>query len=403
MNDTTPKRARSPGCYPRGKKPPGKKPQNKWWLVIDEPRESGGRRKRRWHKFAGTKRQAEAKRAKLLAAIEDGSYVEPSRETVGAYLERWLMHIESHVAKKTFERYAQIARTHLAPAFGSKKLSKLNAPEIDGAYARWQNQGRVRGVGGLSARSVLHHHRVLHKALAQALKWKLVTRNVADAAEPPSPTRHEIRALNETEAAQLLHFADGTRLAAPIYVLLTTGVRRGELLGLKWSDVDFDAAMLSVRRSVEQTKAGVGFKLPKSGNARAIELAKGTLNVLRKHRATQNADRLLFGAHYKNDDLIFAREDGTIWKPDTLSKAFEELVKRANIGHVRLHDLRHACASLLLKSGVHAKIVSERLGHSTVGITLDLYSHVLPGLQQAAADKLDHLLDNAISVGALGK
>lgn len=386
------KRPRAQGCYQRGKN------ARKWWIAVDQPRGTDGKRKRQWHKFDGTMRQAQAERTRLLHNIQTGLYIEPSKENIAAFLERWLQHIQGRVAKKTFERYSQIAKMHLTDAFGTIQLAKLSAADISAAYDRWQGTGaRARGKGGLSPQTIIHHHRVLRQALGQALKWGLVLRNVADAVEPPRRVRPEIRTLSEAEAAVLLGAAEGTRLVAPIYVLLTSGVRRGELLALRWSDLDTNSAMLSVRRSVELTGSGVGFKLPKSGQSRAITLAKGTLEALRKHRIAQNADRLMWGSAYKSLDLIFAREDGSVWNPDALSKAFEDLVKRTNIGHVRLHDLRHSCASLMLKSGVHAKVVSERLGHSTISITLDLYSHVLPGLQEAAADKLDAALGRAIA------
>jgi integrase len=175
--------------------------------------------------------------------------------------------------------------------------------------------------------------------------------------------------LNEAQLALLLKSAEGTRLVAPAYLAIVTGVRRGELVALRWVDLDAEAGTISVRRSIEQTSSGITTKTPKSGKSRSISLAAGTLEVLRKHRIAQSAERLKAGAAYQNLDLIFPREDGSTWEPESFGKAFSVVANGADIGHVRLHDLRHACASLMLKSGVHAKVVSERLGHSTISIT----------------------------------
>jgi integrase len=368
------------------------------WAIVFDLRGADGERRRKWHSFKGTKRQAQAELTRLLGEINKAEYIEPSKQTVIAFLEKWLTHIETHVAKKTFERYSEIANTHLATAFGTIPLSKLNASDIDAAYSQWLKWGRRNGQGGLSPQTIIHHHRVLRQALAQAVKWGLIVRNVADSVDPPRRARPEIRALDESQLAKLLKHAEGTRLVAPIYFAIVSGVRRGELVALQWSDLDAGLGTISVRRSIEQTKDGIATKPPKSGKSRSISLANGTLEVLRKHRVAQNAERLKAGGAYQGLDLIFPREDGSVWEPELFGKAFSAVAKDADVGHVRLHDLRHACASLMLKSGVHAKVVSERLGHSTISITLDTYSHVLPGLQEAAANKLDDLLKSARGV-----
>jgi integrase len=365
------------------------------WAIVFDLRGADGKRRRKWHSFRGTKRQAQAELTRLLGEINQAEYVEPSKQTVAAFLDKWLTHVEAHVARKTFERYGEIASTHLTTAFGTIQLSKLSAADIDATYSRWLKSGRRHGQGGLSPQTIIHHHRVLRQALSQAVKWGLIARNVADSVDPPRRVRPEIRALDESQLAKLLKHAEGTRLVAPIYFAIVSGVRRGELVALQWSDLNVEAGTISVRRSTEQTKDGIATKTPKSGKSRSISLARETLEVLRKHRVAQNTERLRAGDSYQNIDLIFPREDGSAWEPELFGKAFSVVAKGAAIGHVRLHDLRHACASLMLKSGVHAKVVSERLGHSTISITLDTYSHVLPGLQEAAADKLDYLLETA--------
>lgn len=373
-----------------------KRGQNSWAIVVDLPRTSDGKRRRKWHTFKGTKGAAEAEMAKIVHQMQVGDYVEPARQTVTEYLRQWLGFSQTRVSAKTFERYREIVETQIVPALGHIKLHKLHPTQIQEVYSLWSRQGRRNGKGGLSAQTIVHHHRLLHRAMSQAVKWQLIARNIMDAVEPPAVEKCEMRALDESEVAALLEAANGSRLSAPVYVAAVSGMRRGELLGLKWADIDFESRQLAVRRSVEQTRAGVRFKSPKSRKARTIQLSTHALDALKKHRVAQGRTRLALGPAYTKLDLVFARDDGSIWEPELFGKAFAALVKRAGLGHLRLHDLRHSCASILLKAGVNAKVVSERLGHSTIAITLDLYSHLLPGLQAEASEKIETSIETAI-------
>ena len=258
--------------------------------------------------------------------------------------------------------------------------------------------GRKDGKGGLSAQTVLHFHRLIHRALGQAVRWQLLARNPAEAVEPPRPQRTEMRVLEDAQIALLLKSLEGSRLHAPVLLAVSTGLRRGELLGLRWSDVDLERACLTVRCSIEQTKNGIRFKTPKTERSRrAVALPSFTVDMLRAHKREQTEARLKLGPAYQNDDLILPREDGLPWPPDSFSTAFAAFIRRSRLPHVRFHDLRHSHATQLLKQGVHPKIVSERLGHSKVGITLDTYSHVLPSMQEDAARKIDAALRDALA------
>lgn len=373
-----------------------KRGQNSWAIVVDLPHTANGKRRRKWHSFKGTRSAAQAEMTKILHQLQTGDYVEGSKETLSSYLRRWLVSSESRVSGKTLERYREIVETQIIPVLGDIKITKLHPSQILEAYSYWLEKGRRDGKGGLSGQTVLHHHRLLHKAFAQAVKWQLVARNVMDAVDPPAVEKHEMRALDEAEVAALLDAANGLRLAAPTYTAAITGLRRGELVGLKWGDIDFENAQLAVRRSVEQTRKGTRFKPTKSKQSRTVQLSFHALEVLRKHRVAQSRERLKVGPGYNSLDLVFPREDGSVWEPEAFGKAFTGLVRRAKLGHIRLHDLRHSCASILLKAGIHVKVVSERLGHSTVAITLDLYSHLLPGLQRDASDKIEASIDAAV-------
>ena len=370
-----------------------------WAIVLDLGRDADGKRRQKWHTVKGSKKDAQRELARLLHEINTGAYVEPTRMTVSDYLDRWLEdYARSNVSPKTFERYEEIVRLHLKPSLGHHVLSKLQPLHIARYYSEALVSGRKDGKGGgLSAQSVLHHHRVLRAALHQAVKWLLLPRNPADAVNPPRPQHREMHALDERATAKLLGAAEDTRLALPVLLAVTTGLRRGEILGLRWRDVDFQGGILAVRQSLEQTRGGLTFKQPKTAKGRrVVVLPSLALEALRQHKAKQATVKLALGPAYDDHDLVCARDDGKPWPPDAFSTAFVGLVRKAGIARTRFHDLRHTHATQLLRQGVHPKIVSERLGHATVGITLDVYSHVLPGMQEEAAARTDAALRAAL-------
>lgn len=221
-------------------------------------------------------------------------------------------------------------------------------------------------------------HSIVHKSLADALSWGLVVRNVADAASPPSNKAAKApppRTWSAAELGTFLKSVRGTRLEPLWTVFATTGVRRSEALSIRWSDLDLDAAQLAIPVS-------------KSGRGRSVALDGATVAVLRAHRKHQAAERLAWGPAYQDGDFVFCREDGVPYSPDYITRAFREAVARVGVARIRLHDLRHGWASMALQAGVNPKVVSERLGHATVAFTLDTYSHVAPGLQEDAAERV---------------
>ena len=370
-----------------------------WAVVIDLGRDASGKRHQKWHTIHGTKKDAQRELTRLLHQLDTGTYVHPSKMTVAEYLERWLKdYAQPNVAAKTFERYAEIARKHLIPHLGHFSLAKLHPLHIQEYYSYALEQGRRDNKGGLSPQTVLHHHRLLRGALHQAVRWQLVVRNAADAVQPPRPRHKEVRALDDGETAKLLETAKSTRLHMPVLLALTTGLRRGEILALRWADLDLDAGSLAVRRSLQQTAGGLSFKEPKSAHSRrVVALPAITIDALKRHRSAQAQEKLRAGASYTDGDLVYPMEDGRPWQPSSLTHSFVALVRKVGISGFRFHDLRHSHATQLLRQGVHPKIVSERLGHSTVGLTLDVYSHVLPSMQAEAAALMDRALRSAIS------
>jgi integrase len=366
-----------------------------WAIVIDVRDPQTGKRKRRWHSFAGTKRQAQVECARLLTETKNGTSVDPTRMTVATFLERWIEHMEGQVSPRSHERYAEIARKNIAPLLGGLGLTKLQPAHISQAYTKALTSGRRDGSGGLSPRTVTHMHRVLREALQQAVRWQLLARNPADAVKPPKVERRQMSVLDADATAGLIEAARATTLFVPILLGVRCGMRRGEVVALRWRNVDLERGQISVVASAEQTDQGVREKEPKNGKGRTVVLSATEVEELRSHRVQQAQTLLALGVRLTDDHHVVARADGQALQPRSLTHAFVKFA-RAHGFQIRLHDLRHSHATHMLASGVHPKIAQERLGHSSVGITLDLYSHVLPGMQAEAVNRVDAMLRDAL-------
>jgi integrase len=369
----------------------------KWAIVLDLADPVSGKRKRKWHAFSGTKREAQTECARLIAAMSGGSYTEPAKTTVAQFFERWLAHMASQVAPRTHERYSELALKNIVPLLGAVRLSGLRPEQIGTAYAKALANGRRDGAGGLSPRTVHHMHRILRQALAEAVRWRMLTTNAADLVNPPKVERRSMQTYDMPETAILIEAARGTRILVPALLAVLCGLRRGEILALRWRHLDIETGQLAVVESLEQTTTGLRFKETKSGRARTVALSATVVAELRAHRTRQAKTLLRLGIRLNPETLIVAREDGEPMQPRSLTHEWQKLVSRRKLRSVRFHDLRHAHATHLLASGVHPKIASERLGHSSVGITLDLYSHVTRGMQADAAALVDAALQAAIS------
>lgn len=346
--------------------------------------------------FKGTKREAHIECSRLISEISGGAYVEPTKITVGQFLDRWLEHMRSQVAPRTHERYSEIARKGIAPLIGNVTLPKLQPARISTAYAKALAEGRRDGKGGLSPRTVGHMHRVLHQALQQAVRWQMLSRNQADAVRPPKVERSKMRALDPAETAALLDNVRSTGLFIPVLLAVTTGMRRGEITALRWRAVNLADAQLSVMASTEQTMTGVREKETKSGRARTLSLTTLTIEELRRYKARQAEELLKVGIRQTDEMHVVTQVDGRPLMPQSLTHEFVRFIASTTLPRVRFHDLRHTHATHLLASGVHPKIAQERLGHANISTTLDLYSHVLPGMQADAANRVDAALRAAL-------
>jgi len=367
-----------------------------WAIVIDLRDPETGKRRRKWHSFRGTKRAAQVECSRLISELKGGLYIEPAKVTVRQFLERWLEHMKSQVAPRTHERYSEIALKCLAPLIGDVLLPKIEAFRISGAYSKALSEGRRDGKGGLSPRTVGHMHRILRQALQQAVRWQLLARNPADTVRPPKVEKSEMRALTPDETAELLEAVRPTRMFIPVLLAVTCGLRRGEITGLRWRSVDLDNTQISVISSTEQTRAGVREKETKSGRARTVTLTALAVDELRRHKVKQAEELLRIGLRQSDDIHVTAQADGQLLKPNSLTHEFVRFIAGTKLPRIRFHDLRHTHATQLLKSNVHPKVVQERLGHEDISTTLNLYSHVLPGMQDDAANRVDAALKAAL-------
>lgn len=349
----------------------------------------------------GTKKDAERELTRLLREIDTGAHVEPTKTTVGAFLDRWLKdYVATCIDKpKTRQSYTMIARRHLIPKLGHLQLAKLTPAAVQSYYSATLAGGRVGSDGKptgkpLSATTVAHHHAVLHDALEFAVKLGLLGRNVTDATEPPRIRRQEMKTWSEDEVQRFLTAAEASRYYALFILAVTTGLRAGELFGLRWQDVDLAAGTLTVKQTLEKPGFAPSFGRPKSrASQRTLPLCHTSIVALRTHRATQNESRLRLGTEWYDFDLVFTVFDGKPLRSGNVTRdVYHPLIEKAGVPLIRFHDLRHSHATMLLSANVHPKIVSERLGHSGIALTLDTYSHVMPGLQREAADSLDKRL-----------
>ncbi|NLS07639.1 site-specific integrase [Rhizobium sp. P32RR-XVIII] len=373
----------------------------KWAIVLDvgEIDPKTGKKKRKWHSFTGTKRQAQSECARLIAEIKSGGYVEPTKQTVAEFLTEWLSFIKPTVTPKTHERYTEICEKNLGPLIGDVVLAKLKTDKIDAAFAKALTEGHRRASGGLSPRTVHHMRRVLIKALSQAVTWDRLVKNPAAATTPPKVERTKMLAYDADQTAELIEAFRTSRMFIPMMLAVMCGLRRGEILALRWRNVELghNRRLLSIRESAEQTKDGVRYKEPKAGKSRTVALSSMMLTELKAHRARQAEEQLKIGIRPGDDSFVVAQADGRPLKPVSLTHEWTRLLAKTSLPRIRFHDLRHTHASQMLAAGVHPKVASERLGHSTIGITLDLYSHVMPGMQADAAEQVDAALQAAIS------
>jgi integrase len=370
-----------------------------WRLKFEagEPDLLTGKRQTRYVTVRGTKKDAQRELTRLLAEIENGTAVDPSRVTVAEYLRDWLDRGEG-LSPKTLERYRQLAERQIVPHLGSVPLQKLRPAQIHDWHGTLSKAGGAEG-RPLSTRTVGHAHRVLHRALERAMRLEIVNRNVAHPVPPPKVEDVEVEILTAEQITEVLAKLDGyggRYGALPLHPIaamaLGTGMRRGELCGLAWGALDLDAAVVRVERSLEETREGLRLKTPKTrAGRRAISLPASAVDILRGHRRRLIERRLALGlGRLGAEDLVFSMPDGSPYSPDKLSRDWGHAVRDRKLPAVNFHALRHSHASALIAAGLDIVTISRRLGHGSPAVTLRVYAHIFSaGKDEAAALAID--------------
>jgi integrase len=338
--------------------------------------------------YGKTRVEVAAKLAKALSDREGGLVFDAGNRTVGDYLDRWLNDsVRGSVKQRTFENCSYIVRKYLIPALGRVKLKALTPAHVQGLY-------RSKLDSGLSTATVQRIHTDLHKALKQAVRWGLVPRNVTEAVQAPRPAKKEIQPLTPEQSRALLYAAREDQLEAFYVLAITTGLRRGELLGLRWQDVDLERGKLQVRQQLVRTKKdGLTFTSPKGDKSRSVRLTRNAAEALKRHRKRQLENKLRLAGLWQETGLVLTTPTGTPLDPDSLGKrSLRPLLERAGLPRIRIHDLRHTFATILLSRGTHPKVVQEMLGHANISQTMDTYSHVLPDMQDVAVSAMESAL-----------
>lgn len=378
-----------------------------WQLGWKEQDPVTGAWKQKTTTFHGKKSDAEARLADLVNSINTGSYVAPNRITVREFLEQWLRdYVELHVPKEnTRIAYRVIVRSHLIPSLGAVPLVNLTPTRINAYYREKLASGRLKGTGKkgesevtrkpLSPKTVRNHHLALHKALECAVRWRLIARNAADAADPPTKPQTEMSTWTLSEVVAFLSMAkeSGNRYYPLFAALLYTGARLGELLGARWTDTDLDAGTIVVQQTLEKSGRNPRFGTPKSKKSRRIiPLHTELVPILKTWKATQNEERLLLGTDYRDFGLVFTIPGGGPVNGDNLrTQTFARLVKQAGVRPARIHDLRHCYASTMLAKGMQLGMISDLLGHSSISVTKDIYTHLDLETKRAAVNQLGPL------------
>jgi integrase len=357
--------------------------EHSWELKYDVGTDGAGRRKTRYASFKGTKRDAATELAKLVAGAATGEHIDPSRMTVAEFFVRWERDwVASNVSPKTGERYSELLRLHAKPHIGAMRLQKLRPLQLTELYGTL--------AANLAPRTIGHVHRVLHQALSLAVDWDVVASNVAARVSPPRVEQEEIEILTAAETKAILEKARGRTIHQIATLALATGMRRGELLALRWQDIDLDAARITVARSLEQTTAGLRFKEPKTRHGRrTFGLPPSAVSDLRQHWKTQQELRLALGAGKSPASaLVFSDINGEPRRPDGISQTWRKLAKAAKVT-ATFHSLRHTHASHLIAAGLDILTISRRLGHASPTITLSVYGHLFPQTDDRAAQAIE--------------
>jgi len=365
------------------------RPDGRWVAMLTIGYNANGKRLRKAI-YGWTKKEVQDELTRMQSASLAGTLAAPNKMTVAQYLDHWLENVaRPSITYGTFVNYDGVTKKHIIPRIGGVNIQKLTVPHVQQLYAEME-----RGGAGPHGRRLAHC--VLHRALKDGLRAGVVTRNVCEAVDPPKITRREMQALDSEQAQQLLAAAKGDRFEALYWVAIYTGLRSGEIFALQWADVDLKAGSIAVRRSQSEVNGRLAVKEPKSSKGRRqVSLSADLVDMLLDHRKRMLAEGLA-GAERVFCNVL----GGPLRRADFHRRSYKPLLKKAGLpSSTRFHDLRHTHATLMLGLGVNPKVVQERLGHSQISVTMDVYSHVLPTMQQDAADQFGALLNPQGEIG----
>ncbi|WBL16339.1 site-specific integrase [Sutcliffiella sp. NC1] len=362
--------------------------ETKWMYMLDLGKDEKGRRKQK--KKSGFKTEREAKKELRLAEAEliKGTYVEPSKMLYEKYLDDWFKTKRKSLGIQTIEVYESHLKNYIKPFLGSTPLLSLKTIHVDNFINHMHEKGYTPS-------TIKKSINIIKSSLEHAIDTELLSKNVAKKATLPKEKKKEMEVWSKQEVQTFLKVAKGDRLYALFYLALTTGMRQGELLGLRWKDIDLDNQLLRVNQVLAHNGKDIISEAKTEKSNRTVELGESTISVLKAHRKQLLQEKLLQGKGYQDNDLVFCTPLGTPLNSSNIrSRNFNGLIKQAGLKKIRFHDLRHTCATLLLSEGVNVKIISEMLGHSNIKITLDTYSHVLPTMQKEAVNKLENMINS---------
>ncbi len=359
---------------------------NRYYIVVDAGLDADGKRQQKWYSGYAGRREAELALPEILRKVSNTDFTVDSKTTLREYLTKWTQYIKNNVRESTFGIYTWAIEKYIVPQLGQQRLAKLKPLTIQSFYTSLASSE-------LSPTSIHYLHRVLNQALKQAVKWQLIYSNPCDALEAPKKQKYQAQVLTAEQISLLLDNIRDKNIYLPVLLATTAGLRRGEICGLRWDDVDLERGVLAVRNSLDWEHGKLTIRPVKTSTSmRPVKLSEDALEAVRKKRHAQELHRLAIGPGlYHDQGFVWAWEDGRPHDPDYLYKQFRKALQNLNLPAVRFHDLRHSHATLLLQEGISIKVVSERLGHSSTHFTQDIYSHVLPNMQDTAAAAMDNL------------
>lgn len=363
-----------------------KKDGQTWYYVLELGKDSNGKRKQKKKRGFKTKKEAQNALTEAEHSLMTGTYIEPSKMLFKDYLNQWLEDKQTYVKESTLKNYRRLVKNHILPSLGHIEMCKLSPIVIQQLY------NKLKSGGYMSDENIRKVHTIIKDSLNKAVKWDLINKNPASLVDSPKVAKSEINVWDTDEVKRLLDTTKSSRYYIAFLLAVTTGMRRGEILGLRWKDINFKDETLHVTQilSVDGKRFESGAKT--RAGVRSISLPDETISELKKHKAMINQERLLARDIYNNHDLVVCTEIGTPCNPRNLLRTFNNAIEKASLTKLRFHDLRHTHATLLLKQGVNPKIVAERLGHSDVRMTLDTYSHLMPSMQKDTAKAFGKML-----------